>query len=100
VRAGSTEARYGFIDQVAWYISNAESQTHTVSQKQANAWGLYDMLGNVWEWTESSYNSETKVLRGGSWISGPSIERASQRAFVSRSTEFGIIGFRCLRDSL
>ena len=99
-RAGSTEARYGFIDQAAWYESNSGKQTHPVGQKQANAWGLYDMLGNVWEWTESSYNSETKVLRGGSWNDDPRFVRASRRDGSSPSVEDDSIGFRCLRDSL
>ena len=54
-RAGSTTSRYGDIDQVAWYTANSGSKTHEVAQKQPNAWDLYDMLGNVWEWTSDWY---------------------------------------------
>ena len=51
-RAGTTAARYGALDAIAWYGGNGEGQTHSVKQKQPNAWGLYDTLGNVWEWTQ------------------------------------------------
>jgi formylglycine-generating enzyme required for sulfatase activity len=50
VRAGTTGARYGDLDTIAWHGGNSGSETHRVSQKAANAWGLHDMIGNVWEW--------------------------------------------------
>jgi formylglycine-generating enzyme required for sulfatase activity len=94
-RAGTMGSRYGDIDQVAWYAANSGSKTHEIAQKQPNAWGLYDMLGNVWEWTadwysdRSSGDSETdphgpaggqsKTLRGGSWGNLPRYVRASSR---------------------
>lgn len=104
-RAGSTAARYGFIDKIGWYFANSVSSTsvsstHAVGQKDANKWGLKDMLGNVYEWTESSYNSDLKVLRGGSWNVFPHTLRASYRFNGSPTFERTNFGFRCLRDSL
>ncbi len=49
-RAGSPAARYGKLDEIAWHDGNGKGQTHPVKQKKPNAWGLYDMLGNVMEW--------------------------------------------------
>jgi len=56
-RAGSTEARYRAIDRAAWYADNSQYRTHPVATKASNAWGLYDTLGNVWEWVEDWYDS-------------------------------------------
>ncbi len=78
-RAGTKTAQYlGDLDATAWYAANSGGKTHSVAGKEANAWGLYDMLGNVWEWcadrwtsdyTEKSRVAESadRVARGGSW---------------------------------
>jgi formylglycine-generating enzyme len=104
-RAGSTAARYGNLDQIAWYSGNSGSKKHEVGQKQPNAFGLYDMLGNVWEWVDddwAAYPGGTidacagcKVLRGGSWYDDPGNVRASVRNRSEPSFRSSDIGFRC-----
>jgi formylglycine-generating enzyme required for sulfatase activity len=97
-RAGGTHTYCGSdnVDNVAWYDKNSGSKTHAVAGKQANAWGLYDMSGNVWEWTEDCWNGSysgaptdgsawitgecvRRVLRGGSWYNNPQYSRAASR---------------------
>jgi formylglycine-generating enzyme required for sulfatase activity len=117
-RAGSNEARYGFINQIAWFDNNAERRTHDVGQKEPNSWGLYDMLGNVWEWTAdfnpgqlgadpvtdpftSKPRSEflaLRVIRGGSWLNRRSALRASQRNEFRPNSRSSSIGFRCISN--
>ena len=48
-RAGTTGPRYGPLDHIAWHRANSDERIHEVGTRQANAWGLHDMLGNVWE---------------------------------------------------
>jgi formylglycine-generating enzyme required for sulfatase activity len=57
-RAGTTGARYGPLDEIAWYRGNSHERIHDVGGKQPNPWGLYDMLGNVWEWCWDIYDAE------------------------------------------
>ena len=98
-RAGITGARYGALDAVAWYSANSGQETHPVSLlKQANAYGLYDMLGNVEEWTSDDYDAGRKVVRGGSWNGSTSYVRASSRFWHEVSDRNIFVGFRCVGE--
>ena len=64
--ADGTEITEGKLGQVAWFEDNSDKKTHPVGQKKPNAFGLYDMHGNVDEWTDTA-NVEGRVYRGGWW---------------------------------
>jgi serine/threonine protein kinase len=100
-RAGSREQRYGELGLIAWYEANSGKRTQAVKGKAPNGWGLFDMLGNVSEWTSSKYEGTSiYVLRGGSWYSFPTGVRASRRGHGSPGERHAYVGFRCVLDSL
>jgi len=110
-RAGTSGDTYGDLDAIAWYAGTSGGQIHAVGQKQPNAWGLYDMLGNVWEYCQDEYDenyyptapiknpggraaTDLRVNRGGSSHSGAKVVRAANRSMVHPSNRYGGIGFR------
>jgi formylglycine-generating enzyme required for sulfatase activity len=97
-RAGTTGPRYGTINAVAWYKGNSGGATHPVGLKQMNSFGLYDMLGNVWEWTSDSYNATEKVVHGGTWSNDARLIRASARGGDAATMRSIFIGFRCVAE--
>jgi formylglycine-generating enzyme required for sulfatase activity len=116
-RGGSTEARYGPIDEIAWYRGNSGKQAHEVGQKRANGFGLLDVLGNacqlVNDWYDPSYyhnspsqdppgppTGEVRVLRGVTWDSSARDVRVSLRLGLTPTTYVfnDSIGFRCAAE--
>jgi formylglycine-generating enzyme required for sulfatase activity len=102
-RAGNTGPRYGNLDEISWYANNSGNQTQPVGTKAPNAWNLYDMLGNVWQWSGETYwpsNGQARVLRGGCVNNVPRRVRVSVRNPVAPGDRLYVYGFRCVTDNL
>ncbi|MDT5028169.1 MAG: hypothetical protein QOE61_4595 [Micromonosporaceae bacterium] len=101
-RAGTTGARYGRLDEIAWHRGNSYERIHDVGGKQPNAWGMYDMLGNVWDWCWDIYDAEVygtyRVLRGGGWFDEHWSCRASVRRRSHPTFQIDDVGFRIARS--
>jgi formylglycine-generating enzyme required for sulfatase activity len=112
-RAGTTGALYGSPNEIAWYSENSGDRTHQVGRKQPNGWGLYDMIGNVWEWTWDWYEAygsgsvtdpmgpakgSSRVYRGCSWFGGARICRAAARKTGWPAYLYSYVGFRPARS--
>ena len=125
-RAGTSTATYNgdinaddcyatstVLESIAWYYNNSNSTTHLVGEKTANAWGLSDMLGNIWEWTWDGYaaypggsatdptgpeSATYRGLRGGSWDYDARFERAARRFNYSPAGRYPGNGVRPARS--
>jgi len=85
-----------FDPDFAWFTGNSSSRTNPVGQKKPNPIDLYDMTGNVWEWTDSG-EQNIKYLRGGSWNTYASGMRISDRRRSDPSFTSSTYGFRCVQ---
>jgi formylglycine-generating enzyme required for sulfatase activity len=113
-RAGSTTKYYfgdddALLEQYAWYNKNDKGTTHPVGQLKPNAWGLYDMMGNVWEWVQDwrgpyaagqqgdpqgPATGNARGYRGGGWGYPPVRCRVAFRSYDSQDYVYGTHGFR------
>lgn len=107
---GAKYAGSNMIDAVAWYDSNSANTAHIVGSKRANALGIYDMSGNVWEWCKDWYadsyvsydtnnpvgpsSGSYRVNRGGGWLSNASGCRVANRNYSSPGNRYYDLGFR------
>jgi sulfatase modifying factor 1 len=92
-----TELKYSGGDEpdaVVWYSGNTENKTHPVGTKKANAWGIYDMCGNVWEWCSDQWDAEAYKQRSGR-VTDPHVYATGPSPRVIRGGYYGGVAFLC-----
>ncbi|WP_073484939.1 formylglycine-generating enzyme family protein [Streptoalloteichus hindustanus] len=101
-RAGTSDVRYGELDEIAWHRANSGGEAHDVATRTPNPWGLHDMIGNVWEWCWDLYDPRVygpyRVFRGGGWNDVPRSCRASCRRKSHPTFHIDDLGFRLARS--
>lgn len=92
--------RYGPLDAISWYDPNSNDSTHDVGLKQPNSYGLYDMLGNVWEWVEDQppLDPTRKIMKGGSFYNIARDLRVANREMPVVDLRHRNVGFRCVSN--
>lgn len=102
-QSGSKAIRYDELDEIAWYKDNSEGTTHEVGQKKPNSFGIYDMLGNVWEWCSDVYDETVygtyRIFRGGGWCDHKrSVMATTRRRSHPVSFKIDDLGFRIAKN--
>ena len=110
---GAPGAKENEFRDYAWYDANSDRKTHPVAAKKPNAWGLYDMQGNVLEWCQDWHDDypkgkmidpkgassgQHKVLRGGAWLGNPTTLQCNFRSQDYPVVRSNDIGFRLSKD--
>jgi formylglycine-generating enzyme required for sulfatase activity len=96
---GTAELPKNQLGQLAWYDTNSNDSTHPVATKLPNGYGLYDMLGNVWEWVEDAGRGPGEhVLKGGSFYNIARDVRVSGRMSSPPEIRHRDMGFRCVSN--
>ena len=108
-RAGTTGVYAGEIEKMAWFDANSGAQSHPVAQKQPNAWGFYDLHGNITEWCADWYgaypggsvndptgvpNGQFRLVRGGAWSAPAGRCRSAFRLSSPGNHSIKFLGFR------
>lgn len=97
-RAGTHGPRYGDLSDIAWFADNSGGRPQPVGGKRPNAWGLYDMLGNVWEWCSDQYDPQVygayRIFRGGGWTDRERGCLATNRRRSHPTFQIDDLGFR------